>query len=96
MELFKKENSNIGQSVFYIVAVKDELTGNFLQPTFGDNMDALLRIFRTQINSLPIWKDNPTDFSLYKLGTFNQETGQIYPEFEKITSGQSVRERSNE
>lgn len=81
------------ENLFYIVAVKDELTNTYLQPTFGDNLDALTRIFKTQINTLPIWKDNPTDFSLYMLGHFDQETGEIIPDIKKITSGHSVRER---
>lgn len=78
---------------FTIVAVKDELTNTFLQPTFGENEDALLRIFKTQINTIPIWKDNASDFSLYRLGYFNQETGEITSDIAKITSGHSVREK---
>lgn len=84
------------ENTFYIVAVKDELTNTFLQPTFGDNLDALKRIFKTQINTLPIWKDNPTDFSLYMIGYFNQESGEIIPAIEKITSGHSVFQKGEE
>lgn len=81
------------KNLFFIVAVKDELTNTFLQPTFGDNLDSLTRIFKTQINTLPIWKDNPTDFSLYQIGHFDQETGEIIPDLLKITSGHSVLDR---
>lgn len=84
----------ITNEMFNIVAVKDELTQTFLQPTFGENLDALIRIFKTQINTLPIWKDNPTDFSLYLLGHFDHNTGIIVPELKKIISGHSVKERS--
>ena len=84
------------KQLFYIVAVKDELTNTFLQPTFGENMDALQRIFSTQINSLPIWKDNPTDFSLYMLGHFDAETGEIIPDIQKLVSGHSVRRKETE
>lgn len=38
-------------NVFYIVAVKDELTNTFMQPTFGDNMDALKEYFYTDQNN---------------------------------------------
>ena len=75
------------ENMFYVVAVKDELTQTYLQPTFGDNMDAIKRIFTTQVRTLPIWKDNPTDFSLYLLGYFNQETGELISKIEKIASG---------
>lgn len=79
-------------NLFYIVAVKDELTNTFLQPTFGDNLDSLKRIFKTQINTIPIWKDNPADFSLYMIGHFDQETGEIIPDIEKITGGYALKE----
>lgn len=83
----------ITNDMFFIVAVKDELTQTFLQPTFGENLDALTRIFKTQINTLPIWKDNPTDFSLYLLGHFDSNKGIIIPELKKLISGHSVKER---
>ena len=75
------------ENTFYVVAVKDELTQTFMNPTFGDNLDALKRIFFTQIKTVPIWRENPTDFSLYLLGTFNQSTGELNSHIEKITSG---------
>lgn len=84
------------ENMFYIVAVKDELTKTFMQPTFGDNMDAIKRIFTTQVRTLPIWKDNPTDFSLYLLGYFNQETGEIVSNIEKIASGYYYKKENEE
>ena len=75
------------ENTFYVVAVKDELTQTFMQPTFGDNMDALKRVFTTQLKTVPIWKENPTDFSLYLLGSFNQSTGEMTSHIEKIMSG---------
>lgn len=90
----KDKIEEITDEMFYIVAVKDELTETFLQPTFGENLEALQRIFKTQINTLPIWKDNPTDFSLYLLGHFDQKSGIIIPEMKKIISGHTVKERS--
>lgn len=80
---------------FYIVSVKDELTGTFLQPTFGENIEALKRIFTTQINTIAIWKENSSDFSLYQLGFFDQETGEIIPEVVKLVSGHSVLRKEN-
>lgn len=76
---------------FYICAVKDELTGKFLQPTFGEDLEAIKRIFTYQINNTPIWKDNASDFSLYKIGLFSEKSGIIIPDLEKIISGHSVR-----
>lgn len=76
---------------FYICAVKDELTGKFLQPTFGEDLEAIKRTFSYQINNIPIWKDNASDFSLYKIGLFSEVSGMIIPDLEKIISGHSVR-----
>lgn len=75
---------------FIVVAVKDELTKKFMQPTFGDDLDALMRIFTYQINANPIWKDNASDFSFYILGFFNQNSGILIPDMQKICSGHSV------
>ena len=79
------------QGEFFVVAVKDELTGKFLQPTFGEDIEALKRIFAYQINNNPIWKDNASDFSFYKLGLFSQVSGMLLPDIEKICSGHSVK-----
>lgn len=75
---------------FYVVAVKDELTGKFLNPTFGEDLEALKRLFTYQINNNPVWKDNASDFSFYKLALFSQKSGIFLPEVEKIISGNSV------
>lgn len=83
------------KTIIYVVAVKDELTGTFMQPTYGENLDALKRIFATQVNTIAIWKENPTDFSLYKLGTFDQETGVMISDIEKMSSGLSVLRKEN-
>lgn len=74
----------------YVVAVKDELTNTFLQPTFGENLLALQRLFEYQINNIDLWKANPADFSLYKLGTFEEETGIFVSNIEKLAGGRSV------
>ena len=81
------------EELFEVVAVKDELTNTFLQPTFGDSEEALKRIFRTQINTIPIWKENASDYSLYRLAWFDQETGELYPDIEKLASGHAVLNR---
>lgn len=84
-------NLELKNGEFYICAVKDELTGKFLQPTFGEDLEAIKRTFSFQINNIPIWKDNASDFSLYKIGLFSEVSGMIIPDLEKIISGHSVR-----
>lgn len=77
--------------VYQIVAVKDELSEGFLQPTFIASKEEALRLFKQQVNSIPLWKDNASDFSLYWLGTFDEETGTIIGDLPvKIAGGRSV------
>lgn len=73
-------------------AVKDEMSGIFLSPVMMRNDNEALRAFKTQVNHTEIWRDNPADFGLYKVGNYNDETGEITPEFEKLASGRSVIE----
>lgn len=77
--------------VFNIYAVKDELTNNFMQPTFIESDKEALRLFTYQINNIDQWKFNSEDFSLYKVGTYDQATGTIIGiQPEKLTGGRSV------
>ena len=76
--------------VFKIVAVKDELTQSFLQPTFIESIEEAERLFKYQINNIPLWKDNASDYSLYYLGSYDAETGCMSSNIEKITSGHTM------
>lgn len=83
--------------VFKVVAVKDELTNSFLQPTFIESIEEAERLFAYQINNIGIWKENPEDYSLYHIGSYDQETGSligINPV--KVAGGRSVRKKEEE
>lgn len=71
-------------------AVKDELANRFLAPTLMNSEAEAKRQFKTQINNIDLWKDNASDFSLFALGTYNDETGELNSNVEKITSGRAV------
>lgn len=73
-----------------LYAVKDELTQMFLTPTHFNSEDEAKRQFKSQINTIPLWKDNSSDFSLYRVGTYNNETGELTSNIEKIINGRSV------
>ena len=72
-------------------AVKDELSNTFLAPVLMNSEAEAQRQFKTQINTIPIWKENSEDFSLYELGEFNDETGELIGHIEKLTGGRSVK-----
>lgn len=73
-----------------IYAVKDELTQRYKFPTFYTEQAEAKRDFKTQVNNTTLWKSNPGDFSLYKLATFNDETGEYNNQHELICNGRSV------
>lgn len=73
-----------------LYAVKDELTQTFLKPAHFDTEEEAKRMFKSQINNIELWKDNSSDFSLYKVGTWDNETGTLIPIIEKIINGRSV------
>lgn len=89
--MFNKDEAN---KTALIIGVRDELTGAFFQPNFFKGEKAkeqALRLFETQVNDNPIWRNNPNDFGLYQLGEFNEETGKIkVSNIDKIASGSSV------
>ena len=73
-----------------IYSVKDELQNIFLQPIFCKDEKCAIRDFKFKINSIDQWKYNSPDYSLFRLGTFDDETGEYTSHVEKICGGRSV------
>lgn len=73
-----------------IYAVKDALQGRFMSPGFFDNEELAVRQFRSNINNIPLWKENAADFQLYKLANFNDETGEYEKDLTMIVNGKGV------
>lgn len=73
-----------------LYAVKDELSQMFLAPTTFNSEEEAKRMFKTQINTINLWKENSSDFSLFRIGTWNNETGELISNIEKIINGRSV------
>ena len=75
-------------------AVRDELTGKYMQPMFVESNEYSNRIairqFKSNVNNIKLWKDNPNDYSLYLVGMFDDEEGAEAAVLEKIISGRSV------
>lgn len=70
--------------------VKDELANEFLLPGLFKDENLAKRSFKTEVCNNPLWKENSSDFSLFKLGSFDNETGEIVSKVEKIVGGRSV------
>lgn len=74
----------------YFYCVKDELANEFLLPGLFKDENLAKRSFKTEVCNNPLWKENSSDFSLFGLGTFDNETGEIVSKVEKIVGGRSV------
>ncbi len=82
--------------VFEIVAVYDNLTESFLQPTFVPTLAEAQRIFEYQINNIALWKANASDYDLYSLGQYNAEDGSFISIKHKLCKGPAVLRKENE
>lgn len=80
--------------IYVMYSVKDELTQKFMNPMFVENEEysesMAIRQFKSNMNNIKLWKDNPNDYSLYRVGIFNDETGAEACVIEKVISGRSV------
>ena len=84
--------------VFEVVAVYDNLTESYMEPTFIGSLAEAERLFSYQVNSIPLWKENAGDYDLYSLGTFDAELGILNSTIHKMCNGRSVlrKEESND
>lgn len=75
-------------------AVKDELTGKFLQPIYQEDDNCALRWFKYVVNNTEMWKYNAAMYSLYRIGTFNDVEGLTdYQKPEMVAGGVSVLDK---
>lgn len=79
---------------YSMYSVKDEMTQKFMNPMFVEDEEhannIAIRQFRSNVNNIKLWKDNPNDYSLYLVGKFDDETGAEACFVEKIIGGRSV------
>lgn len=81
-------------SRFKMYSVKDELTQKYMNPLFVEETEMADQLaerqFKSQLNNIQLWKDNPNDYSLYCVGIFDDEAGAEATPITKICSGRSV------
>ena len=76
--------------LFLVYAIKDDLRNMFQQPVYFKTEVESARYFKTAINNNQDLKYNSSDFSLWKLGTFDDETGTFESIISKEMNGRSV------
>lgn len=63
--------------IYGVYAVKDRLTG-FLPPTYDYSDGSAIRNFKFAVNNADsLFFKSPEDYSLYKIGNYNSDTGKI-------------------
>lgn len=62
-----------------LYAIRDVKVG-FGAPVLRDNDALVMRDFSLLVNSPGIHHDCPKDFSLYRIGQFDEVSGALYPE----------------
>lgn len=86
--------------VYKMYSVKDELTGKFMSPMFTEDLETsdkeAIRQFKSNLNNIKLWRDNPNDYSLWFVGKFDDKFGAYADVTEKIIDGRSVLDVQNE
>ena len=76
--------------LFTVYSIKDDLRNMFHTPVYFKSEAEGARYFKTSINNNDDLKYNSSDFSWWKLGTFDDETGIYTSDIEKEINGRSV------
>lgn len=71
-----------------ITAIKDELNG-FMQPMFESNKEVSIRNFKNAIINSDYYKTNANDYSLYVIGEYDTDNGEIKSHVEKLCNANS-------
>lgn len=78
-----------------IYSVRDEMVGKYHNPTFiaeGEHSEEeAIRIFKMSVNGNPLWNNSPNDFTLYQIGTFDDETGVFTTCKKEIIGAKAVK-----
>lgn len=75
-------------NIYYLMAVKDSVTGIFSKPELFVNFEAGERWFKQLVSESKIGKD----LQLYSLGSINIETGEIHSQVIFKLGGAMVNE----
>lgn len=81
---------------YKVFAVYDSKACFFGQPFFDQHVNSAIRNFSDAVNdgSNPnnMWFKHPEDFSLFEIGDFNNETGELVPKIAKnLLTASAVR-----
>ena len=82
-----------------IYAIKDTTIGSYMNPFYLQNDNVAIREFSNIIKYAPVENNirrNAKDMQLFKLGEFNEETGEIKSEINFLTAGSNFIQENKE
>lgn len=75
-------------------AIKDNLAERFLTPFICHNDNEAKRMFITTVNdknNMQIIYENPQDYELYKIGTWEEDLGVMEKDFRKLADATACK-----
>lgn len=75
-------------------AIRDNLANAFMTPVLFDNENMAIRWFTGVVNSREqneVIYNNPGDFELWKIGAYDNITGNLIGNLDKLATGLSVK-----
>lgn len=78
-----------------VFSIFDNLSGIYSTPMFFRNESEAERFFSNLVNNKneSLVYTNPEDYSLYKLGTFDERTGVLNSEYVKINNALAYKKK---
>jgi len=72
----------------HLIAVRDDATESYMNPFVVAHLGMAIRSFMDELKAEDsVIGKHPKDYDLYRLGTFDQETGELTSEQERIARG---------
>lgn len=80
---------------FELYTIYDAAENRYSTPVCNSNDSVAMRAFAHEVNRPDnLWNSHPQDFTLYNIGTFYAETGEIIPhKMERVCSANEVLSR---
>lgn len=86
--------------IFKVVAIKDEVTGRYMQPMYVEKRDdenrAAKRLFNEVINNTDLIKNNPNDYTMYLIAEYDDTMGFTSTLEEKIGTATMIKAERGE
>lgn len=86
--------------IFKVIAIKDEVTGRYMQPMYVEKRDdenrAAKRLFNEVINNTDLIKNNPNDYTMYLIAEYDDTKGFTSTLEEKIGTATMIKTERRE